>query len=333
MLAILLGVAASAGTGSVRAAPTAADKATAKDLMKEGKELRAKGDHAGAAKKFAGAYAAFPSPITGLALAQEQIEVGLLVEARDVLASIGQMAPTPLESEDGKKARVDAGILLGELVPRIPVLEVAVGGAPAGAAVTLTIDGAAVALAAAEQGVRLDPGKHKVIAQWAGHEAQTAEVELVEKDRKKVTLTFPEGAVASDPKVEPTKPAGAAPSASSPAKSDGGPSGQRIAGIVAGGVGLAVLGVGGFLALSAKSRYDDAKTSHCPSGACDAEGKRLTDDAISRAGTATLFVGIGAAVAVTGVVLFVVAPSGEAQKTGVTSLGVGLGTLTLSGRF
>ncbi|MBL8716701.1 MAG: hypothetical protein JNL79_11930 [Myxococcales bacterium] len=322
--------------GASASEPTAADKATAKDLMREGKELRDKGDHAGAAKKFAGAWGSFPSPITGLALAQEQIALGQLLEAREILGTIQQMPAKPAESDEGKKARATAATVFTDLVPRIPVLEITLTVRSPGATPTLLIDGSGVTLAAAEQGVRLNPGPHTLTVKIVGDSDLTQTVELHEKERKKLTLEV--GKAEAKPPPAPAKAAPAqaveepSPSPSpSPPRVTGG-SVLRPIGLVTLGVGVAVLGVSGFLGLSAKSSYDEARSAHCPTGACDLEGKRLTDDAIKRSGTATLVLGVGAALAVAGGVLFLVAPSNRPQ-VGVTGVGVGLGTLSLSGRF
>ncbi len=311
------------------AEPSAADLASARDFMKEGKELRAKGDHEGALKRFLAAYAAVPTPITGLAVAEEQIALGQFVEARETLGTIGRMPAATIESDAGREARDTAASLLTDLVLRIPVLEVKISGAPAGQAITLTIDGQAVPPLSAEQGWRVNPGKHTVVASTAGKADQTKTIDAKERERSKVELVFPAGDVTG---AKSTATSTQAPSAQPDAPSKGSP--LATIGLVTGGVGVVLIGVGAIVGLSSKSAYSEAKDAHCGTGICDAEGKQLTDDARSRAGTATIVVGIGAALAVTGTVLWLTAPGPEREtKTGINAVNVGVGSIGIGGRF
>lgn len=107
---------------------------------------------------------------------------------------------------------------------------------------------------------------------------------------------------------------------------------MRTVAIVTAVTGVAVVGVGGILGLRAKSSYDDAKSAHCSAGICDADGKRLTDDAYALGNKATLIVGIGAAVVAGGVILWVASPS-TGPKPGVTSVGIGPATISITGSF
>jgi hypothetical protein len=318
--------------------------------MHEGKDLRAKGDHAGALKKFSAAYSVVPTPITGLAVAQEQVALGLLVEARDTLGEVQRMPTKATESADGKAARDEAATLLSDVMARIPIVEVRVTGAPAGSGVTLTIDSRSVPASAAEEGWRVNPGRHTVVASLVGRPDQTSAIELKERDRKKVELVFP--AVVSTKPVDPVKPVeppqpvtppatkttlAEAPKESTPAPTPDTPSSgssTKYIGIAALGTGVVAVGIGGVLGLAARSKYNSAKSDHCDSaGICDAEGKKLTDDARGLGTTGTIVFTVGAVIAVGGAVLWLTAPDGGATKTGVTSVGVGIGSLTVGGRF
>jgi hypothetical protein len=298
----------------VLAEPSAAELASARDFMKEGRALRAKGDHEGALKKFLAAFAVVPTPITGLAVAEEQVSLGQLVEARETVGEIDRMPVTKNESDAGKKARADAAALLTDVVARIPVVAVHVSGA---ANVTLTIDGRAVPLPAAEQGFRVNPGAHAIVASAAGRPDQTAKVDVVERERRSIDLAFPTGTDAPIAKSEPPKSSGS----------------TKVIGLVTAGVGVVALGVGGVIAFSAKGAYTDARDAHCTGGVCDADGKRLTDDARTRANTATIVMGVGAVLAVGGAILWLTAPSASESKTGITHVNVGLGSIGIGGSF
>lgn len=351
LIACLLAVAAPAAP--LHAEPTAADKASARDFMHDGKALRAKGDHAGALKKFLAAWALVPSPVTGLAVAREHEALGQWVEAREVLGEVQRTPPTPTESAEGKKAREEVSTLLSQLVPKIPVLEIVVQGASG--AVTLEIDGKTVPAVAAQEGVRVNPGKHLVVARVAGAADQQASVTLEAGQRQKVTLKFsapigggeattstaaPAAAPpatshateASPPAVRP--PIAPAPSSDVAASRDG--SSTKTIGLIVGAAGVLGMGVGGALALSARAKYLDARDGHCVSGLCDDAGKSATDDARSLGNTATVIFALGAVATAGGVVLWLTAPSAEpsrAAKPTVTGVGVGAGTLSIVGRF
>src|SRR5262249_27256744 len=87
-LAIGGGLAATEGRA---AAQSAADTATAKAAIKQARELRSRGDYAGALPKFQAAYALVPTPPTGLDLGRTLVSLGQLVQAREVLVAVTRM--------------------------------------------------------------------------------------------------------------------------------------------------------------------------------------------------------------------------------------------------
>ncbi len=320
------------------AEPSAADKTSARDFMREGKELRAKDDHAGALKKFQAAYALVPSPITGFAVAQEQVALGQLVEARETLGDVQRMPLKPTETEDGKKARQDADALLADLVARVPVLEISLQGAQG--PVKLAVDGKEVPAVAASEGLRVNPGTHGILAKVAGAPDQTASVDVKEGERKKIVLTFPPSAASSEPPKSVTaKPAAPGPSEPTPpvaeapkTAGDGKPDGtMRTIGLVVGGVGIAALGTGLVLGLAARSKYEDAKSARC-APVCDAEGKTETDDARSLGNVGTVVFVVGAVLTIGGATLWLTAKPTEGTPA-VTAVKLGPGTFSIAGSF
>src|SRR4051794_11445204 len=68
-------------------APSAADLESARELFKEGRELRQNGDLPRAIERFKAAHAYGQTPVTALELGRTQMQVGDLIEAREVLLS------------------------------------------------------------------------------------------------------------------------------------------------------------------------------------------------------------------------------------------------------
>jgi len=103
------------------------------------------------------------------------------------------------------------------------------------------------------------------------------------------------------------------------------------------GAGLIGLGVGGIVALGAKSRYGEA-SSHCTGQFCDPTGLDIRDEARSRGTVATVIGGIGLAAMAAGAVLFFTAPSAATGSTGqrmrlTPTASAGPGWLTFGGAW
>jgi len=83
----------------------------------------------------------------------------------------------------------------------------------------------------------------------------------------------------------------------------------RTSGLVVGGVGVLLVGYGGFLAVRAKVRYDKG-LDHCPDGpnSCDPVGVKYGEDAHDDAGTATTMMIVGTVLAAGGAALYFLVP-------------------------
>src|SRR5688572_2041922 len=99
--------------------PSAADLESARELYKEGKELRTKGDLKGALEKFKAAHAYGGTPVTGVELGKTHMQLGELVEAREILLSVGRMKVQPDETEKSTAARTEAAELAEQIKPKI----------------------------------------------------------------------------------------------------------------------------------------------------------------------------------------------------------------------
>jgi hypothetical protein len=166
---------------------SAADIAQARELFNEGTDLREKGDIAGALEKLRAAHALAGTPITGLELGRTYASAGKLVEAREVLLGVGRIPVSAQETSRSAAARKSAAQLAEQVRPRIPRLSVRVTGAPLDA-VTVSIDGVAVASEALSAPRLVNPGKHDVVAVPSSGERATAAVELKEGESRDVEL-------------------------------------------------------------------------------------------------------------------------------------------------
>src|SRR5215468_3304078 len=77
------------------AAPTAAEKETARALMKSARDKRRASDLRGALVDFTKARAIMNVPTTGLEVGKTQMDLGLLVEARDTLLEVARSPAAP----------------------------------------------------------------------------------------------------------------------------------------------------------------------------------------------------------------------------------------------
>lgn len=104
---------------------------------------------------------------------------------------------------------------------------------------------------------------------------------------------------------------------------------RRTAGLVVGGVGLAMLGVGGYFGWHARGLWNDAQLA-CPSRSiCPSEdGARLSSSAKSYANLGTLAITIGGTALVGGVVLWATAPAPT-----TATVGIGPGGITFRADF
>ena len=152
-------------------AQSAADVATARDLFREGMELRAAGHLADALAKLKAAHALYETPPSALELARTQIDLGHLAEGYETLVSIDRI-PSAKDSERSKQARVEAKELESKTRTRIPTLRIDVTGS---ASASVTLDGALVPPALFGVARKIDPGKHVV-----GCDAKRIEVDVPE---------------------------------------------------------------------------------------------------------------------------------------------------------
>jgi hypothetical protein len=197
--------------------------------------------------------------------------------------------------------------------------------------VTVTDNGRPVSINST-RGFPADPGAHKIRASSAGT-AEWSEVvhvpETVEGvDGMTIEVSVPllgDGGAISDRTSAPAEPPSASPTSSTGTT-------QKAIAIGVGAAGLVGIGVGTFLGLHAKSLQDE---SNGPGGGCnasdgcDAHGQDLRMSALGSATASTVLFAVGGAAVVTGVVLYVTAPSSHRD----VSVAFGPTNASLVGRF
>src|SRR5882724_11625185 len=124
--ALLLGLLS--GSALAHAQPSAAQKETARGLMAEARELRDRGDLAGALKRFSAADSIMGVPTTGFEVAATQAQLGQLVEARETLRHVLAIAPGADDPEPFNEARSKARALDQQLLARLGALRFDVSG-------------------------------------------------------------------------------------------------------------------------------------------------------------------------------------------------------------
>jgi hypothetical protein len=313
------------------AAPSAAQRETARRLMDEGKARARAGDKERAVEAYQKAHALMKVPTTGMAVAKAQIALGHLVEARDVALEVARMPRSNREPAVFERARKEARELEASLKPRIPTVRIVVKG---GLATKVTVDAAEVAPLLLGEPVALDPGKHVVGAENAEGVEAHAEIDLAEREAREIELTLPVASpdvVVTTPAAEPTKRA--------PAKERRGERSTAGDVLVYGGFGLAAVGlaVGGITGALTLSKSGTVK-SRCENGICDPAARSDLDSANAMASVSTIGFAVGGAGVVLGVVGLLL-PKTTTTETALragerhAALWVGPGSMGVRGSF
>jgi hypothetical protein len=292
--------------------PSAADLESARELFKEGRELRQSGDLKRALERFKAAHAYGQTPVTALELGRTHIQLGELIEGREVLLSVARMKVQPDETEKSAAARTEAADLAEEVKKRIPTVIVKLTGVASDSAAVLQVDGFAVPIVGLTGIRKVNPGKHIVLARAGTHE-ETRNIELEESKTQDLSIDLTGGGAATT--TGPILPAESGPREISPV---------TWVGLGVGALGIGVGAVTGILALGKASKVNDACTStHCPPSA-----KSDVDSGRTVATISTIGFAVGGAGLVTAAVGYFLLSKPKASATGVmpfvTASSVGL---------
>ena len=300
------------------AASAAGDDAKAAALYDEAKALVTAGKWAEACPKLAESHRLAPKMYTVYRLAECYEHTGQRA------SSLKRYREAAIEAtKAGETSKAKAALERAEkLEPTVPKLTLQLDGQTG---LEVRVDDVVFP---ADAPTMIDPGAHSVSISAPNKKTYRTTVKIPD-DASTTNLVIPPLAEAE----KDAPPAVVAPVAAPTPEAPPTPSNTtRTIGMVLAGTGVVAIGVGGYLALSARSKYHDAD-AHCPAAGCDDIGAKQTEDARSLGNVATVVMGAGLAIGVTGAVLWLTAPSksdNNAAKVGLTVLP---GGLLLNGSF
>ncbi|MGA2451542.1 MAG: hypothetical protein ABTD50_23035 [Polyangiaceae bacterium] len=193
-------------------------------------------------------------------------------------------------------------------------------------AVTVTMDGQPFADKLDGTALPVDPGEHNFTFEAQGQptlKQQFVIREARKERRESITLGEAPSSPPREKRVEALPPP-------PPPPPDTGLGTQRVLAVVAGGLGLAGVGVGSVFGLQAMSKRNEAQSA-CSTNVCaDQSGSDKWSDALKTARISDIAFVVGGAGLLGGVLLWVTAPSrsGEAPSAQV---GLGLGSVQVIG--
>jgi hypothetical protein len=265
-------------------APTSAASPAAEALFREGRKLMAKNQIDQACAKFAESQSIEASTGTLLNLATCHTKQGKTATAWVEFAE----ALTAAKRENDP-LRIDyAETHMSALEPKLSKIVVSAVAPARG--MSIRVDGSAVVL---DSALPFDPGSHTVEASAPGRKQFTIQVELAAAADTK-TVRIPELARESQAVAVAAKPA---PPGQVPLHGESNADElqqqpekwRKPLAYSLGGLGIAALGVGSYLALAARSELADAESdsSLCPGQKCYPEGRKQVNGAETKANIAT----------------------------------------------
>jgi hypothetical protein len=327
---VLTAAVASAAAGDVRADPSEGGAAAAESLFQEARKLMDAKRFSEACPKLVASHKLAPAVGTLLNLADCYERAGQLASAwarfHEAIA-LAQRLGRP-DREKTAKERAD------KLEPRL--IRLTIVSQESGAEVKL--DGNVLDPAVLGTALPVDPGKHAIEASAKGKKPFTMTVEVSDRTRSS-SVEVP--ALDVDPDAKPAGGGGGGGSGNDgrpPDEKTSDGSVQRIGGLATMGVGVVGLGIGAIFGLRTSSKWNETKTHCTASFECDRDGVILAAESKNAGTVSTISFIAGGVLLAGGAVLYFTAPSAPPASTGALKprdvrVGVGLGSVTLGGRF
>jgi hypothetical protein len=291
--------------------PSAADLESARELYREGKDLRQKGDLRGALERFKAAHGYGQTPVTGLELGKAYLQVGDLVEAREVLLSIARLKVASDETEKSAAARTEAADLAEQIRPKIPTLVVKVSGVKPDATPQVLVDGASTPVVSLSSTRKTNPGEHTVVVRSDDREEKRT-LTLAEGETKDLDIAISD----ASPKVSE----GAAPTGPEKPAETGGSRSIHVVTWIGLGVGVAGVAVGAVTGVMALGKANDVKDA-CSGVHCPPSARSDVDHGRTFANISTIGFAVGAlGIATAAVGYFVLSPPSKSARAAAVRL-------------
>lgn len=303
-----IAAALSSASADVSPPPTPEQRTLAAAYFEQGRALMGEGKYAEACPKLEESQRLDPGGGTLLNIALCHERIGKLATAWVEFRQARAMARADKRSD--RESAADAEIT--KLEPLLSKVSIQVPPDSAVPGLRVTLDGANIAPAGWGTPFPIDPGAHVVAAEAPGYAEHRATIDIGPTASEK-TVTIPR-LVGAPP--GPVATATASASSAPPLATAGPSSGQRLAGFVVGGVGLAGIAVGAGFGAGALAKQS-ASNDICPGETCtedQAGAIPLNRDARTFALISDIAFGVGAAGAIAGVILVLTAPSTAASR-------------------
>lgn len=293
-----------------------AQSATAEALFQEGKTLMKSAQYDKACPKLEESYRQDPATGALLALAMCHEKQGKLATAWAEFLDVASRS-----KQEGRKDRAEAARKSADgLQPKLSQLTLQVSEETSKIdGLEIRGDGAVVGRAAWGTATPVDAGQHRINVSAPGRETWSTVVNVGANDSRTVTIPTLKSAA---PTAKSEAPAPIAniprpPEPAAPVQKKRGMAPLRVAGLVAGGVGVVGVGLGTYFGLSAISGKKDTDGA-CPAQGCtnaDAFNKR--EDATKAGNFATVAFIAGGALVATGATLFIIGGPKKSTEVGV----------------
>jgi hypothetical protein len=255
----------------------------------------------------------------------------------------------PVEKDEGKAsqtARNECATMANDLASKLPKVELAILGAPAGATPVVTLDGQSIPTAALSVPRFVNPGKHVAVVTIPGGAEKTREFEIKEGESKTVEIALPAAKVEPSPSPSPSPSPGPNPNTTPPPAPTPTPTPTptpapmhrderagagwlTYTGFGVAAVGLVIGTLTGLQAVSTSHKLDDACNPLCDPSESSRIRSYETQATIST--VAFVVAGVGLTVGVIDLVTGATAP--KQTSSGTLSIGVGPGSMGLVGSF
>jgi hypothetical protein len=313
-------------TAVASATPTEADRATARELAREGYEALEQKNYAVAEDRFRRADALVHAPTIVVDHARALVGMGRLVEASERYALVLREGVVTGAPASWKQAAADAEREIEAVKPRLAWLVINIEGPKEP---NVTVDGREVPVASLGARRAADPGRRKIRVTAEGWISGGRVIVLKEGEEQTVTITLarPDSVELAEAPV---------PIEEKPSETASSPTPWPWIALGVGGAGIAVGAVTGIMALGKHSELSET----CPDSKCHpanpAEEARFEDD-ISEYHTLGTISGVGFAVGAAGIgaglVLLFTQPNDEAPPAASLTPLIGPGFVGIRGKL